>query len=788
MLRENKKFVKLGVSLHLLHREQKRPKSKGWQHAARQTYTELAKCYKKGDNIGMRTGRPSKTKFGFVHVIDIDIRDGGAASECWDQLRRLFPNVMFDRFPMVRSGSGGASCHIWFVTEAPLLHSKKLAAGDDWQIELFGTGKQVVIPPSIHPNTKRPYEWICEFDPDKFIPEIPYAELLEIVEVECGEDDFDWIGCKPLDDLDIEDARELIFKLDRKTWCDPRDKWLLVGMALHYQFDGSRKARELWFEFSRRSKVKKLNEQEALNDWRSFGRTRRSPFTMRSIIQEVRGAERREEIDADFQEMDQSEDELSISIRAESNVSAPVDIAAEFDELPPDDNDVPGVPTRLLRIPGDLRAIVDYYNDTAKRPQPQFAVQTALALGSIALARMYVTDLDNMSSLYFLNIAKTATGKEHAKTVIERVLKEAGLADLIGPKGYTSEAGVISALRHRPRHICIIDEFGRYLKSARTAGNSNKQDVQSAWMEIFGRLGDTYRGIGYSTHNMTKEQAELVRNSKIEKPGLTLLGMTTPSTFYEALSGSDVTDGFLNRLIIVESPLGRRLSRQTGMTKVPPKVTRWLRDYARQRVFRSNEHYEDFMFQLERDAPPDPIIIPFHQDCLPILEEMELHINDAMDESEERGMAELYGRTKEIAQRIALIVALSCRSKTILPSHLKWSRDYAFFYQEKMASVFSTEIGKTTMQSIADDVIRLIASRGSSGMTEREIVKSSRRFDALEAREREAIVYRMKSDHGIRFDEIKENDDGTRRRGARRKAFIAPKRLWKLSSRPNIRR
>ena len=74
---------------------------------------------------------------------------------------------------MVISGSGGEFRHIYFLAPTPL-RSRKLAqsAGFDlvpdpsnpektikrrhWEIELFGTGKQAVIPPSIHPDTGGP--------------------------------------------------------------------------------------------------------------------------------------------------------------------------------------------------------------------------------------------------------------------------------------------------------------------------------------------------------------------------------------------------------------------------------------------------------------------------------------------------------------------------------------------------------------------------------------------------------------------------------------------------------
>jgi hypothetical protein len=105
------------------------------------------------------------------------------------------------------------------------------------------------------------------------------------------------------------------------------------------------------------------------------------------------------------------------------------------------------MPEHLFAVPGVLNTVVDYYNETALQPQPGFAVQTALCIGSVILARRFKTVLDNFSSLYFLNISGAASGKEHSKTVVTRVLRKAGLGDRMTGAGYTSSSAVFSELR-----------------------------------------------------------------------------------------------------------------------------------------------------------------------------------------------------------------------------------------------------------------------------------------------------------------------------------------------------
>ena len=53
--------------------------------------------------------------------------------------------------------------------------------------------------------------------------------------------------------------------------------------------------------------------------------------------------------------------------------------------------------------------------------QATFTAEYALAIGSVAMGRRFITDNNNMSALFFLNIGKTGCGKEHANTVMEDV-------------------------------------------------------------------------------------------------------------------------------------------------------------------------------------------------------------------------------------------------------------------------------------------------------------------------------------------------------------------------------
>ena len=231
------------------------------------------------------------------------------------------------------------------------------------------------------------------------------------------------------------------------------------------------------------------------------------------------------------------------------------------------------MPEHLFAIPGVLNTVVDYYNQSALHPQPGFAVQAGLCVGSVILARRFTTVKENFSNLYFLNISRAATGKEHSKTVVTRVLRKAGLGDRMAGAGYTSSSAVMSELIHKPVHLTMIDELGKYIETARHPGNSHRQEATTALMEAFGRCHSEMSSLAYST--MTSKNSG--DSCKIVfRPAITILAMTTPSTFYQNVSVDQIKDGLLSRFLMHHSTVERQPLDLWSIKKAePPDLTPW---------------------------------------------------------------------------------------------------------------------------------------------------------------------------------------------------------------------
>jgi len=322
MLEFNERAIKNGLSAIPLRIKSKAPANDNWSELSRFTYAELTKNWRKGQNIGARPGKWSKLiNDQYVHVLDIDVD-----SDHPDDIKELH-STMDDflpgwrDFPMVQSGSGGQARHLYFVADRAYT-SRNIAKSKTtvtvkgkkrpaWSIDLYGTGKQVVIPPSIHPDTGREYKWLKEMDWSRIEAGLDSKYTVDARDIErwgaqeadkrddrrgSDEDEFEHaVRTAPLGIDEKEAWADL--KLLPEEWEDDYHKWIEVGQIIHHEFEGSQEGLELWHDFSKDSDK---YDADALDEkWESFHDDKHKPKTWRTIKQhanEIRRERARDEI------------------------------------------------------------------------------------------------------------------------------------------------------------------------------------------------------------------------------------------------------------------------------------------------------------------------------------------------------------------------------------------------------------------------------------------------------------------------------------------------------------
>jgi hypothetical protein len=285
-----------GFAIHWLQEKSKAPAAGlGWPELPVASVDQLKSTYRDGLNVGLRTGEPSHVAGMYAHVFDVDIRFPDLADQAWEEFDRMFPGIR-ESLPCVVSGSGGASRHLHFLTDKPF-YGRKLAVSKEkhrtanggwtynWEIDLFGTGRQVAMPPSIHPATGTAYRWEREYDLDGL--EFGGGPIID-------SDAIETLGIASTAKFEFESREPLTFDPGQMeselnalslNILDDRAKWVTLGQALHHQFGGAQEGFDLWMRYSAKSEshLKESSLTAELRRYRGFGRNRRQPVTMATI-------------------------------------------------------------------------------------------------------------------------------------------------------------------------------------------------------------------------------------------------------------------------------------------------------------------------------------------------------------------------------------------------------------------------------------------------------------------------------------------------------------------------
>tara|TARA_R110000851_G_scaffold160100_1_gene303298 strand:+ start:869 stop:2989 length:2121 start_codon:yes stop_codon:yes gene_type:complete len=420
-------------------------------------------------------------------------------------------------------------------------------------------------------------------------------------------------------------------------------------------------------------------------------------------------------------------------------------------------------PTDLYSPPGIIKDIYEYSEEIAQIPQPALSMQSSLALGSVALGRMYKTDMNNFSSLFFMCIAKSGQGKENVKTVIENILDGAGFADMMAGDGYTSSGAVYSLLRHKPTHVTVMDEFGKRLESISKSTNSNKEDAIQVLMETWGRCHGTIRPDNYSMMTLTQKQQQEALDRSTVKPAITLVGMSVPRNFYGALSTGRIVDGFLNRFIVVESKLPRTVSRMVPFAEPSYAICEWVRKVRETK----NE-----MEQISRDNSEVDFkqrVVKFNDESKDLLNKLAYELVEQQNKLEKDGLEVLLSRTREKAMRLALICAVAENPNTnvIKGEMTQWAIDYVYYYDQLMVATCEDKVAGSEMESRIKQVLSFIRTQGEMGISRRDIDRREL-FRSMKSFEVKEIINRL-----INAGEIQEKDVRVKATGRPMKRIVA---------------
>jgi hypothetical protein len=201
--------------------------------------------------------------------------------------------------------------------------------------------------------------------------------------------------------------------------------------------------------------------------------------------------------------------------------------------------------------PGLVGEIAQYFYQSSIRPVAEISMVAAIACVAGVAGRAYNISGQGLSQ-YLILLARTGTGKEAASSGISRLFQSIRpmlpMSDqFLGPSVFASGPALQRVLSERPCFVSILGEFG-YTVQRLSSPNAN-----SAELTLKQLLLDVYGKSGFGQTLQASVYSDKEKNvNPVASPNITILGESTPESFYEGLDQSHIASGFLSRFLILE--------------------------------------------------------------------------------------------------------------------------------------------------------------------------------------------------------------------------------------------
>lgn len=333
------------------------------------------------------------------------------------------------------------------------------------------------------------------------------------------------------------------------------DDWLNVGMALHSVDVGLLGEWESW---SRESE--KYADGECVRKWHSFtggkgvgigtlchmadqtGKTWR-PQTIRQELDTTPEAKLKGQIELAYME-------LGAGRTIEQVAPSLINVLTSCQRQPNEPNEAeepdPGMmPSKLLEMPGLLGEIVHFFQRGSIRPQLELAVAAAIAIGGTLMGRKVKGHFNTRTNIYIIGLGESGCGKDRARKGAVELFECSGLQALMPCEDVGSGAGLLDAVVLSPAMLLMMDEIHQTLATTKDARNNPHMfEVVGILLKLFTSSSSTYLG---------KALAGKKRETRINQPCLSLYGTGIPKGVWQSLTSEQLENGFLSRLLIVES-------------------------------------------------------------------------------------------------------------------------------------------------------------------------------------------------------------------------------------------
>lgn len=646
-------------------------------------------------NIGMACGDKSG-----VYVVDVDLSTTVDGFEALKEFPEL-PMTVLQRSPR-----GG--CHYLYKCDGePPLNKNGFRPG----IDIRATGFYLLLSPSIHPNGNE-YVWA----PDQGPGEIELAEFPDFMKPPKRKRLAPWERAELLSaapvakDVNISDlerrASAYLATLPPAIEGMAGHSALLTACrALVWGFDLPipTASRLIWSEYNPRCNPP-WDSTNAKEVERKLEEADKLPF------EKPRGYLR--DAETDFAQVSSSPIPDSI---IESR-DALIDAHSKASVLKAKAEEFPEWPDYLFKPCGMVGELFDWINETAGCYQPKLALGAALVACGAIMGRKVRDINDGRTNLYMMGVAHSSAGKDHPGACIQKLFTAAGLSQYLGGSRVTSDSAIEVALQTHPVQFFVWDEIGHMFAAIKQAGvgsgnGAHLRTIVPALMTLYSSADKEYIGKQFA-------EGEVRR---ILQPHCCVWGITSPDKLMESISRAELRDGWLGRVMTI---ISHERPKYVIKESIPP--TRTLIEKFQKWATISFDHDEGTGDILAATTPA-LLTVPMDKEAKRLLEEFIDFAHQKMLDCEKANddTGFLWGKAGQNARRIALILAGGDRLENpeITAYHMRYSIDITRCMLEDFRAAIEYNVAEGQYEAEKQRVLKLIASRGTKGMTRTELTR-----------------------------------------------------------------
>lgn len=314
--------------------------------------------------------------------------------------------------------------------------------------------------------------------------------------------------------------------------------------------------------------------------------------------------------------------------------------------------------------PGYVGALAGFIYRNAPRPVKEVAIVAALGLIAGICGKTWNIPGSGLN-VYIVLVARSAVGKEAMHSGLGAILAKIREAmptghDFVDFTDFASGQALVKTCAANPCFVNVAGEWGRKLR--RLAQDSDRdaamQTLRTAMTNLYQKSGpqSVVGGLSYST----KEN----NIASVSGVSYSMIGETTPRTFYDSLTEEMMEDGFLSRFTIVE---------YTG-DRPPPNLNPEIHPCPRmiERCISLMMHSKQLLSNCSV-----PIGVTRHDDAGDLMEAFGYECDREINKTNEEAWRQMWNRAQLKMMRIAALLAVADNSAApcITMQHAQWALD-----------------------------------------------------------------------------------------------------------------